>query len=165
MCKRSSKQGGAKRGRTPGALVEEHQRFQVSLSSSDTNEELENLQVRYDALVSVAEESGLNEGVFDATIPVACPLQRVDDEDKQVQQLLAQNGAFSASALWNVCGSKIGNARVALRAQKEQIAMRWVLPQAKATGLMRDYKKKDAIIAKLATLERDWTTYLPAREH
>jgi hypothetical protein len=182
------------------------------LGQTDTNEELENLQVRYDALVSVAEESGLNEGVFDATIPIACPLQRVDDEDEQVQQLLAQKGSFSASGLWHVCGSRIGNGPVALRAQKEQIAIteaktvmqmqgrlnrqgklkvnaqvalekyttlgigaltdkdwgdiiRWVLPQAKATGLMRDYKKKDAIIAKLATLERDWTTYIPAREH
>jgi hypothetical protein len=26
---------------------------------------------------------------------------------------------------------------------------------------MRELKKKDAIIAKLATLERDWTTYIP----
>ncbi|KAI2497544.1 hypothetical protein MHU86_16947 [Fragilaria crotonensis] len=40
--------------------------------------------------------------------------------------------------------------------------VRWVLPEAKVSGLMRDLKKKEAMIAKLATLERDWTTYIPA---
>ena len=128
-----------------------------------------------------------------------------------MQQLLEQKGAFSASALWNTCGTRIGNAQVALRAQKEQIAIneakslqqsrsrldrqakllnnaqtalgkyqngggdnnalndkewgdivRWVLPEAKVTGLMRDLKKREDIIAKLATLERDWTTYIPS---
>jgi hypothetical protein len=39
--------------------------------------------------------------------------------------------------------------------------VRWVLPEAKVPGLMRDLKKKEAIIAKLATLKRDWTTYIP----
>jgi hypothetical protein len=38
--------------------------------------------------------------------------------------------------------------------------IRWVLPEAKADGLMKDLKKKDAIVAKLATLEREWTTGL-----
>jgi hypothetical protein len=37
--------------------------------------------------------------------------------------LLAQKGAFLASALWNSCGTRIGNARAALRAHKEQIAI------------------------------------------
>ena len=41
--------------------------------------------------------------------------------------------------------------------------IRWVLPEAKVTGLMRELKKKDAITAKLATLDRDWKTYIPAR--
>ena len=126
--------------------------------------------------------------------------------------MLAQKGAFSASAFWNVCGTRVGNARVALRGQKEQIALndakcskqsqsrldrqakllnnaqtalekyrrygsdnnalndkdwgdivRWVLPEAKVAGLMRDLKKRDSIIAKLSTLERDWTTYIPSR--
>lgn len=49
-------------------------------------------------------------------------LDGVDDEDEQVQQLLAQKGAFSASALWNVCGTRVGNACVALLAQKAQVA-------------------------------------------
>ena len=40
--------------------------------------------------------------------------------------------------------------------------MRWVLPEAKVPGLMRDLKNRDTIIAKLATLERDWTTYIPS---
>ncbi len=42
--------------------------------------------------------------------------------------------------------------------------VRWVLPEAKVPGLMRNLKNRDAIIAKLATgtLERDWTTYIPS---
>ena len=148
--------------------------------------------------------------VLDVSIPVSRQLLRVHDEDEQVQQLLAQKGAFLVSALWNVCGTRVGNARVALRAQKEQIALndakiakqsqgrldrqakllqnaqailekhmscggddnalndtdwgdivRLVLQEAKVPDLMRDLKKKDAIIAKLNSLERDWTTYIP----
>ncbi len=71
----------------------------------------------------MAETSGLNEGVFDVSIPVSRQLTRIHDEDEQVQHLLAQKGAFSASALWNVCGMRVGNARVAVRAQKKQIAL------------------------------------------
>ncbi len=40
--------------------------------------------------------------------------------------------------------------------------VKWVLPEAKVPGLMCDLKNRDAIIAKLATLERDWTTYIPS---
>ena len=123
--------------------------------------------------------------------------------------MVASKGAFSASSLWTVCGSRVGNSRVTLRAQREQMVIdeakaknavsqnrldrqakllanaqaalqkfrtvgalpmtekdwgdivRWVLPEAKVPGLMRDLKKKEAIIAELATLERDWTTYIP----
>ena len=181
------------------------------LGQSSANLVLEDLQDHFDSLVSAVEVRGvLNEGIFDVTIPVSRPLRRIEDDDGQVQQLLAQKGAFSASALWNTCGTRIGNARVALRAQREQIALndakitrqsqgrldrqakllqnaqaalekynngggvnnalnekdwgdvvRWVLPEAKVPGLMRDLKKKDVIIAKLNTLERDWTTYIP----
>jgi len=181
------------------------------LGQTVANKELESLQVRYDNLVSVAERQGLNGGVFDVALPVSRQLNRVHDEDMQVQQLLAQKGAFSASGLWNSCGTRIGNARVALRAQKEQIAIndaknskqsqsrlerqakllqnaqtaldkykafggdnnalneknwgdivRWVLPEAKVPGLMRDLKKRDVIIAKLNTLEKHWITYIPS---
>ena len=88
------------------------------LGQSCANKALEDLQAQYDNLVLVAEQQGLNQGVFDASIPVSRRLKRVQDEDAQVQQLLAQKGAFSASALWNICGTRVGNARVALRAQK-----------------------------------------------
>ena len=93
------------------------------LGQATANEALEDLQLRFDNIVAVAESEGLNEGIFDVAIPVSRELARVDGEDEQVQQLLAQKGAFSASALWNVCGTRVGNARVALRAQKEQIAL------------------------------------------
>ena len=122
--------------------------------------------------------------------------------------MVETKGAFSAASTWNICGSRVGNSRVTLRAQREQLELgeakvnavaqnkmsrqskllesaqqalakyqtrgnfaltdkdwgdivRWVLPEAKVPGLMRDLKKKEAIIAKLATLERDWTTYIP----
>lgn len=42
--------------------------------------------------------------------------------------------------------------------------IRWVLPESKAEGLMKDLKKADAIIAKLASLDREWTTYIPPIE-
>jgi hypothetical protein len=71
------------------------------------------LHAKYVNLVAVVEDQGLNQGVFDASISVAVRLERSVDEDEQVRQLLAQKGAFSASALWNVCGTRVGNARVA----------------------------------------------------
>ena len=40
--------------------------------------------------------------------------------------------------------------------------VRWVLPEAKVPGLMRNLKTSDVIIVKLATLERDWTIYIPS---
>jgi hypothetical protein len=40
----------------------------------------------------------------------------------------------------------------------------WVLPQAKVDFLLKDLKKKEDILAKLATLPNNWTTYIPRRE-
>jgi hypothetical protein len=178
------------------------------LGQKNVNIDLEVLHNKYTDLVAAAEDHGLNQGVFIAAIPVAYRLERSVDEDEQVRQLVSQKGAFSASAQWNHCGTRVGNARVILRAQREQLAIdearatavtqnrlgrqakllvnaqkaldkykavgsdalndkdwgdivRWVLPEAKVAGLMRDLKKKDAIITKLATLERDWKTYIP----
>ena len=42
--------------------------------------------------------------------------------------------------------------------------IRWALPESKAEGLMKDLKKAEAIVAKLATLDRQWTTYVPPIE-
>jgi len=39
--------------------------------------------------------------------------------------------------------------------------VRWVLPEAKVEFLLMDLKKKEQIIAKLATLPRNWVTYIP----
>lgn len=171
---------------------------------------LEDLQKRYDDLVAVAESHGLNAGVFDATIPVAARTQRVTNEDEQVKTLCDSKISFSAGGLWNTIGTRIGNAHVVLRAQKEQVDLeaaksaaqeqnradrrakilvsaqtalqkyrqnssamtdkdwvdiiRWVLPESKATGLMKDLKKTEAIVAKLASLDHEWTTYIPPIE-
>ncbi len=42
--------------------------------------------------------------------------------------------------------------------------VRWVLPEAKVPFLLKDLKKRDQILAKLATLPNDWTTYIPYTE-
>ena len=43
--------------------------------------------------------------------------------------------------------------------------IRWVLPEANVEFLLKDVKKKEDILAKLATLPNSWTTYIPCREH
>jgi hypothetical protein len=181
------------------------------LGQANVNEDLENLQVSYSEVVALAEKVGINPGIFDSEIPVAQHLNRAIDEDEQeVRKLLvAERGGLTACSMWKHCGTRIGNSRLALRAQRELIAIdeaknslvtqnrlgrqtkllenaqhalakyrtqgsstltnkdwgdivRWVLPEAKVPGLMRDLKNRDTIIAKLATLERDWTTYIPS---
>ena len=179
------------------------------LGQANVNEDLENLQVSYSEVVAQAEKVGINPGIFDSEIPVAQRLNRAVDEDEQVRRLVAERGGLTAGSLWKHCGTRVGNSRVALRAQRELIAIdeaknslvtqnrsgrqakllenaqlalakyrtqgsstltnkdwgdivRWVLPEAKVPGLMRDLKTRDVIIAKLATLERDWTTYIPS---
>jgi hypothetical protein len=42
--------------------------------------------------------------------------------------------------------------------------VRWVLPEAKVPFFLKDLKKRDQILAKLATLPNDWTTYIPPKE-
>jgi hypothetical protein len=40
-------------------------------------------------------------------------------------------------------------------------AIRWVLPEAKVEFRLKDLKKQEQILAKLATLPHEWTTYIP----
>jgi hypothetical protein len=180
------------------------------LGQQEKNVEIEELKEEYDDLIALSKDDGINAGLFDAYIPVASRAKRVEDDAEQVKKLLATRGAISTSTIWNVCGSRIGNSRITLQAQKEQLAIdaakaaaqlqtrtdrqqkilanaqtalvkyracsesltdkdwidiiRWVLPESKAEGLMKDLKKKAAIVAKLATLEREWTTYIPLPE-
>ena len=42
--------------------------------------------------------------------------------------------------------------------------VRWVLPEAKVPFLLKDLKKRDQILAKLATLPNNWTSYIPRME-
>ncbi len=158
-------------------------------------------------LVDTIEGNGFNPGVFDAAIPMAVHVERAETEAAQVEQLLNSGKAFSASGQWNFRVSRIGNAGVTLKAQKQQLLLnemarlkvadkksetqlktldtallkyqfdplsltkkdwgnviRCVLPEAKVEFLLKDLKKKGLILAKLATLPRDWTTYIPCRE-
>jgi hypothetical protein len=127
---------------------------------------------------------GINPGIFSSSIPTATHVARAETEDEQVEALIKAGKAFSASGQWNMCDSRIGNAGVTLKAQKKQRQLndaarllvvnkkselqdwgdiiRWVLPEAKVTFRLKDLKKKDQILEKLATLPKDWTTYIPA---
>jgi hypothetical protein len=74
-------------------------------------------------LVDSLEGDGFNLGIFDAVIPMAVHVDRAETEAAQVEQLLQSGKAFSASGQWNFCDSRIGNAGVTLRAQKQQLAL------------------------------------------
>ncbi len=100
-----------------------NKKVRQELGQHENDHSLEELQVTYEDLVIRAEEHGLNAGIFDGRIPVAKHVEREADEEEQVKKLLATKGSFSASALWNVCGTRIGNASIVLRAQKEQLAI------------------------------------------
>jgi hypothetical protein len=187
-----------------------HKKVRHELGQREKDLSLEEVQTSYRDLVDGADLHGLNAGIFDATIPVAKHVEREIEEEDQVKKLVATKGSFSTSALWNVCGTRIGNASVVLRAQKEQLDLdakkvesqskskverrakllvnarqamdkherspttmidkdwidiiRWVLPESNADGLLKDLRKKDAIIAKLQSLERDWKSYIPATD-
>ncbi len=41
--------------------------------------------------------------------------------------------------------------------------MKWVLPAASVKFLLKDFKKKDDIVVKFATLRNVWTSYIPPR--
>ena len=58
---------------------------------------LENLQFRYDVLVDAVETSGFNPGIFDAAIPSALHVEKAETEEEQVEELLKNGKAFSAS--------------------------------------------------------------------
>ncbi len=40
--------------------------------------------------------------------------------------------------------------------------IQWVLPESNADSLLQDLRKKDVILAKLMSLERDWKMYIPS---
>ncbi len=48
-------------------------------------------------------------------------MERTKTETAQVEELLKSGKAFPASGQWNHCDSRIGNAGVTLRAQKQQL--------------------------------------------
>jgi hypothetical protein len=187
----------------------ENPKVRKELGQHTKDENLESLQLRYDILVDIVETTGFNAGIFDAAIPCAIHVQRAETESLQVEDLLKSGKAFSASGQWNFCDSRIGNAGVTLRAQKEQLQLneearlkvlnkkteahirtlekaqvalqkyntdanalnekdwgdviRWVLPEAKVDFRLKDLKKKEQILEKLATLPNNWTTYIPNR--
>ena len=43
--------------------------------------------------------------------------------------------------------------------------LRWVMPAAGVTVVLKNFKKKDVIIAKLQTLELAWTSFIPPEDN
>ena len=96
-------------------------RHEIGEQGEAKSAELDDLQDEYDPLVTLARRRGFNAGVYDASIPVAKRMERVVDEEEHVKQLLETKSAFSAGGIWNICGTRIANANVILRAQKQQV--------------------------------------------
>jgi hypothetical protein len=180
------------------------------LGQQKADEQLENLQRRYDLLVDSFEGDGFHAGIFDLEITTAAHVIRAETEDLQAEELVKTRKAFSVSGQWNHCDSRIGNAGVTIKAQTLQLELnlnaqlkvantkneaqsktlemarsalvkfkfdsgsmndkdwgdliRWVLLEAKVNLLLQDLKKKEDILAKLATLPNSWTIYIPCME-
>ena len=126
---------------------------------------LESLQFRYDVLVDVVEEQGFNPGIFDAVIPSSAHAQRAATEEAQVEELLKNSRAFSASGQWNHCDSRIGNAGVILKAQKKQLqlneAARLQVANKKSDLQSKTLEKAQLALKKyqndgLSLNEKDW---------
>ena len=101
----------------------ENRRVRKELGQHNKDAALEDLQFRYNLLVDDLEGDGFNPGIFDAMIPTAAHVQRAATENSQIEELLKSGKAFSASGQWNFCESRIGNAGVTLRAQKQQLQL------------------------------------------
>jgi len=106
---------------TRNCLNNKKVRHELGNNGSTVAQRMERIQESYNHLVIAAEEQGLNSGVFDGVIPTAFQLQREAEEEAQINQLLATKGAFCASAHWNICNTRIGNADVVLKAQRLQL--------------------------------------------
>jgi hypothetical protein len=86
------------------------------------DEGLEQLQLTYDLEIDVIETIGFNAGILDSVVPSAVHVDWASTAEEQVEQLLNNGKAFSASGHWNLCDSRIGNAGVTLIAQKRRLA-------------------------------------------
>jgi hypothetical protein len=95
------------------------------LGQQKADEQLENLQQRYDLLVDSFEGDGFYAGILDLEIPtVAHVIIRAETEDLRAEELVKNRKAFSSiSGQWNHCDSRIGNAGVTIKVQKIQLEM------------------------------------------
>ncbi len=94
-----------------------NKRVRGELGQHTQDTALKDLQFCYDVLVDSIESDGFNPGKYDAAIPMAVHVERAATRAAQVEELLKNNKAFSASGQWNHIESRIGNAGVILEAQ------------------------------------------------
>ncbi len=98
-------------------------------------------------------------------IPSAVHVQRAATEEAQVEELLKNGKAFSASGQWNHCDSRIGKAGVILKAQKKQLqlneAARLLVANKKSVVHLKTLEKAQLVLKKyqtdgLSLNEKDW---------
>ncbi len=117
------------------------------LGQASKDQALKDLYKSCTGSVCRADDHGLNAGIFDGRIPVSTHVKCETDTEIQVQKLLATKGSFSVGALWNNCGTRIGNASVVLRAQTAQLVL-------EANKLASQSQSKSQRRAKLLLLAR-----------
>jgi hypothetical protein len=143
----------------------QNKRVRKELGQHNKDAALEDLQLRCNLLVDDIEGAGFNVGIFDAAIPIAAHVDRATTATAQVAQLLSSGKAFSASGQWNHCESRIGNAGVTLRAQKEQLQLnetaRTKAANKKSEAQLKTLERAQAALAKYeidagSLTEKDW---------
>jgi hypothetical protein len=89
------------------------------LGQQKADEQLENLQRRYDLLVDSFEGDGFYAGMFDLEIPTVAHVIRAETEDLLAEELVKNRKAFSSiSAQWNHGDFRIGYAGVTIKPRR-----------------------------------------------
>ena len=144
-----------------------NKRVRRELGQHKEDAALESLQFRYDVLVDSIKDNGFNPGVFDVAIPTAVQFERAETKAAQVEQLVNSGKAFSASGQWNFCASRIGNAGVTLKAQKQQLLLsetaRLKVADKKSEAQLKTLDKAQTALLKLkyqfdplSLIKKDW---------
>ncbi len=79
-----------------------NEKVRKELGQKKADKALEDLQLWYNVLVdSSIEGAAFNPGILDAVIPTAVHVQRSETHAEQVEDLINERKAFSASGQWN----------------------------------------------------------------
>ena len=105
---------------TRNCLKSEYIRHELVENTDDTN--LEDLVQEYeDANLNLKEEYFNVDGIFDAEIVTATKLKRKENEEDQINSLIARKGSFSVSAMFTNIGTMYVTSSAFLKAQRLQL--------------------------------------------